>query len=85
MSMQELGDDTPSRDGEHHQSVMMHRFLKHLHPSSAPLTPAPSVPEDDGHTHTHTRLGCVGMSLVNAVCKQMPQSCSERRHLLPPG
>lgn len=53
MSMQELGDDTPSRDGEHHQSVMMHRFLKHLHPSSAPLTPAPSVPEDDGHTHTH--------------------------------
>lgn len=48
--MQELTNDTPSRDGEHHQSVMMHHFLKHLHPSSGPLTLALYVPDDEGHT-----------------------------------
>lgn len=71
MSMQELTDDTPSRDGEHHQSVMMHHFLKHLHPSSGPLTLALYVPEDDGHTPQPHR--CEGTLLLNAAaCRQTP-------------
>lgn len=84
MSMQELPDDTPSRDGEHHQSVMMHRFPKHLHPSSGPLAPALYVPEEDGPAPQPPC--CEGALLVKAAAwKQAPQRCSEGHQPLPLG